>query len=288
MKLLGTGLSGMVGSFVTDKLKDEYEFENLSLETGVDITKPDVVNDYFSKSSASWVLHFAAVTDVDRAEQEKDLGEKSSAWIVNVGATETIVASCKKYNKKLLYISTDFVFHGGDHEYTEEDTPDPIGWYATTKYEGEKRVGELGENGLIMRIAFPYGALPGPKQDFVAKLRDRLKNKQPVTAPVDQMFVPTYLGDIAQGIQVLLRNNASGTYHVVGSTCLSSFEAAVSIAQTFGYDRSVIQRTTAATYYQGRALRAFQLRIGNAKIQKLGLKPLTFAEGLAKIKVGNL
>src|ERR1700690_3500399 len=101
--LLGTGLSGMVGSYVTEKLKNEYDFENLSLETGVDITKPDVVTTYLSHSEAPWVLHFAAMTDVDRAEQEKELGEKSLTWIVNVGATQTIVESCRKYHKKLLY-----------------------------------------------------------------------------------------------------------------------------------------------------------------------------------------
>jgi dTDP-4-dehydrorhamnose reductase len=284
MKLLGTGLSGMVGTFIVEKLKNTHEFENLSLETGVDITKPEIVDSYFSKSDASWVLHFAAKTDVDGAEKEKNLGVKSPTWIVNVGATESIVASCKKYNKKMLYISTDFVFHGGEKVYTEDDQPDPIGWYATTKYEGEKRVATLGDQGLIVRISFPYGASIGPKQDFVTKIIDRLKNKQPVQAPIDQVFVPTYLGDIADGIGILLQKNTFGIYHVVGSSCLSSFDAAIVIARVYGYNEALVQKTTAAEFYQGRALRAFQLRIGNAKIQKLGLKPYTFIEGVEKIQ----
>lgn len=285
---MGTGLSGMVGSYIVESLSDAYDFENLSLETGIDITKPEVVDSYFSQSQAPWVLHLAAITDVDHAEQEKDLGEKSTAWIVNVGATETIVAACKKYHKKLLYVSTDFVFHGGDAVYTEEDTPDPIGWYATTKYEGEKRVQTLGDQGLIVRISFPYGSNTGPKKDFVGKLRERFENKLPVTAPVDQLFVPTYLGDIARGIRLLVRNNQSGIFHVVGSTYLSSFDAAELIAERFGYTEASIVETTAQEFYQGRALRAFQLQISNDKIQKLGLKPCSFIQGLSKLKEGTL
>jgi dTDP-4-dehydrorhamnose reductase len=281
MKILGTGLSGMVGSYVVKKLTPEYEFENLSLETGVDITKPEVVDQYLRESPAPWVLHFAAITDVDAAEKEKDRGNQSKTWSVNVQATESLVQACTRYNKKLLYISTDFVFHGGDKQYTESDIPDPIGWYATTKYEGEKRVQTLGESGVIVRISFPYGPVEGPKKDFVGKLRERFEQKEPITAPIDQIFVPTCIDDIATGISLILRSNVSGIYHVVGSECLSSYNAALTIADVFEYDKSLVHQTTAQQFYAGRAPRAFQLRVSNDRIRKLGLVPHSFRDGLA-------
>jgi dTDP-4-dehydrorhamnose reductase len=91
MKILGTGLSGLVGGRIVELLQDRYEFENLSLETGVDITKPGVVDEYIAKSEAPWVWHFAARTDVDGIEAEKSQGEHSLTWTVNVKATEHVM-----------------------------------------------------------------------------------------------------------------------------------------------------------------------------------------------------
>jgi dTDP-4-dehydrorhamnose reductase len=281
MKLLGTGLSGLVGTTVVRHLSSEFEFENLSLETGVDITKPELVDAYVQKTDAEWILHFAAKTNVDEAETEKDLGKNGSVWIVNVGATQTLVNAAKKYHKKLLYISTDFVFPGGRTDFTEEDTPSPVGWYATTKYEGEKVVGSLGNQSLIVRISFPYGPATGPRPDFVGKIRSRFVEKQKIVSPTDQLFVPTYIDDIAEGIGLLIRKNANGMYHLVGSNALSSFDAAKAIATEFTYDASLVSATTASEFYKGRAPRAFQLGLSNAKIRKLGLLPKTFTEGLA-------
>lgn len=284
MKILGTGLSGMVGSYVVEKLSSQYEFENLSLETGVDITNAETVDQYLSKTEASWILHFAAKTDVDGAEKEKELAEKSPTWIVNVGATKILVDACKKYKKKLLYISTDFVFPGGDKIYTEEDVPEPIGWYAQTKYLGEKEVATLGDQGLIVRISFPYGVTGGPRPDFVGRLIQLMKEGKQITSPVDQLFVPTHIDTITDGIQVLLEQNAFGIYHVVGPAGISSYESSCMIADVFGFDSSKIQKTTASDFYHGRAPRAFHLVISNAKITGLGIKALDFKSGLLRLK----
>jgi dTDP-4-dehydrorhamnose reductase len=284
MKLLGTGLSGMVGTHITRILNDTYEFENLSLETGIDITNKEMVFDYVQKSDSPWVLHFAAKTDVDGAEKERDLGEQSPTWIVNVKATKILVDACKTFGKKLLYISTDFVFPGGERVFTEEDTPQPIGWYAQTKFQGEKCVYVLGDQGLVVRISFPYGAVDSPRPDFVQKIISRLASNREVVSPVDQIFTPTYLDDIAQGIHLLLQANASGVYHLVGSQSLSSFNAAVAIAQVFGFSQSLITKTTVSEFYKDRSPRAFHLTISNDKIKKLGISPIDFVTGLRLLR----
>ena len=96
MKILGTGLSGLLGTQVVDTLKQEFSFINLSLETGVDITDPKTLEKAFASSDAPWVFHFAARTDVDIIENEKNLKVQSPAWKVNVIATESIASLCKK------------------------------------------------------------------------------------------------------------------------------------------------------------------------------------------------
>lgn len=282
--LLGTGLSGMVGSYIVQQLSSDYAFENLSLEVGIDITKKDQVFSYVSKSKAPWVLHFAAITDVDKAEEEAVLKEESLSWKVNVEATSYLTQACEIYGKRLLYISTDFVFPGGDAVFTELDMPHPIGWYATTKYEGEKVVSLLGNQALIVRLSFPYGKDMGSKKDFVGKMRERFEQGLPITVPSDQIFTPTYMEDIAQGIHLLLEHNASGVYHLVGGSAVSSLEAARLIAQTFGYDTSLITPTTAGDFYKNRAPRATKLMISNQKIRALGLSPLSFQEGITRLK----
>ena len=160
MNILGTGLSGLIGSRVIELLEPAWSFQNLSLETGVDITNRQTVDDAVLATNASWVFHFAAFTDVDGAEREKDKGARGSVWQINVTATEYLVEACRKEKKHLLYISTDFVFDGEKESYSEDDIPNPISWYAQTKYEGEKRVLSLGDDALVVRIANPYRANP--------------------------------------------------------------------------------------------------------------------------------
>lgn len=284
MKIVGTGLSGLVGSYVVRFLSPSFTFENLSLDTGVDITNRQDIEQHIASSSASWVFHFAAKTNVDEAEQEKDLGEESPTWKVNVEGTRNVVEACRKFRKKLLYLSTDFVFPGGKNVFTEKHKPNPIGWYATTKYIGEQEARTLGKNALIVRIAFPYGAIHGPRLDFVQRMIRVLQEGKTLFAPVDQVFVPTHLQTIAEGIRLLVKRNAFGVYHVVGPSAISSYEAAQSIAKVFGYPLSLVQKTIAEEFYKGRAPRAFQLLISNAKITKLGLQAISFEEGITMMR----
>lgn len=285
MNILGTGLSGLVGSRVVELLAPKWNFQNLSLDTGVDITNRELVTQKIEASDSPWVLHFAAATDVDGCEKEKQLGENSVAWKVNVQATGYIVDACRKTNKKLLYISTDFVFDGTKAEYTEEDIPTPLGWYGQTKYEGEKLVSSLEGNGLIVRIANPYRAVSPVKPDFVAKMLARMQKNEPIIAPGDQLFVPTFIDDIARALEVLIEQEASGIYHVVGDQALSPYESALTIARVFGIVDVHIEPTTFQKYFEGRAPRPFQAVLKHDKIAKFGVHMSTFEEGLNAIQM---
>jgi dTDP-4-dehydrorhamnose reductase len=143
MKILGTGLTGLVGSRVVELLSNKYEFENLSRSSGSDISNKEQVLGKIKSSDAQVILHLAAKTNVDECEKDKTLAQSGEAWRINVEGTKNIADACLQASKKLIYISTDFVFDGENPPpggYSEEDIPNPVNWYARTKYEGEKIV----------------------------------------------------------------------------------------------------------------------------------------------------
>lgn len=280
VNIIGTGLSGLVGSRIVELLAGDFQFENLSLETGVDITNKEVVRERFVASAAPWVFHFAAVTDLDASEKERQLGQKSLAWRVNVEGTRNITESARATGKRVLYLSTDFVFDGEGGPYTEESQPNPQSWYAVTKYEGEKVVASLGASGLILRIAFPYQARPKGRPDFVHRIMEELRAGKDIEAPDDQRITPTYIDDVAHAIRVLTGSDASGIYHAVGSQALSPFDVARLIAGTHHLDVSKIAPTSAESYYKGRAPRPRKAVLKNDKIESLGLSMIPFSEGI--------
>ncbi len=286
MKVLGTGLQGLVGSRITELLKDKYEFENISRSTGVDITDRQQVLEAIKNSDAEIVLHLAAKTDVDGCEKDKEDRENGEAWKINVEGTKNVAEACEESNKKLIYVSTDFVFDGtiGDNEfYSEDDMPRPVNWYAQTKYEGEKIVQELASSWMILRLAYPYRA-DFTKSDFVRAVKKRLEAGQDVTMVNDHIFTPTFIDDFANAIDRLIMQSATGIFHTVGSESLSPFAAAHKIAETFSFDTTLIHETTREEFFAGRAQRPFRLAIKNAKILQLGIHMRTLTDGLQEIK----
>jgi dTDP-4-dehydrorhamnose reductase len=289
MNILGTGLTGLVGTRLSELFASHFSVDPMGREQGIDITSYSLVEQKVLASNAEWIFHLAAYTDVDKAELDRPKGKEGLCWKINVGATENLVALCQKTNKRLLYVSTDYVFSGTQDSYTEEDIPDPEGWYGVTKYEGEKRVKELGDKALIVRIANPYRAgtvmLEGiERMDFVHKILERLQKRETVSAPDDQTFIPTFVDDIGMAINKLVEAGASGTYHVVGGDVLSPFEGAKTIAKVFGIADPKIASTDFATFFQGRAPRPFHGVLVHDKITKLGVAMRPFEEGLAVVK----
>jgi len=284
MNIIGTGLSGLVGSRVAELLGVSHSFEDLSLESGVDITKFDEVEKRLTASNAPWVFHFAAFTDVQGAEAEKDKGIESVSWKVNVEATKNIASVCEKLGKHILYLSTDYVFDGRADSYDEQAVGNPQGWYAKTKYEGEKIITSMASLGLVVRIANPYRAKPVGKKDFMHKILDRLKERLPIAAPTDQKMTATYIDDLARGIEKLISTNSSGVYNIPGADSFSPYEGARMIAEVFGVDTNNISETTFEEYFASRAPIPRYGVLTHDKIESLGIQLHTFKEGLAEIK----
>jgi len=288
MNIFIIGGSGLVGTRIVDILRENHTVDDLSLTTGVDITDPSSLDILRNDKEHEVVLHLAAKADVDGCEQDKPLGNDGAAYRINVGGTRNVVDACKVSGKKILYISTDFVFDGKKEvpdKYSEDDTPEPINWYAETKFQGEEVVRNSGISYAIVRIAYPYrDDAFSLKKDFVHAIMGRLANNQSVAAITDHLMTPTYIDDIAFALEAILSKNATGIFHAVGSQSLSPYDAAVLMAERFGFDKNLISKTTRDEYFKGKAPRPFNLSLNNGKITKLGVKMRMFEEGLREVK----
>lgn len=287
MKLFTIGGSGLVGSRIAEILRDKYTIDDLSLTNGVDITDPSSLAIIRNDTEHEVLIHLAAKADVEGCEQDKSLGRQGAAYQINVEGTQHIVDACLATKKKLLYISTDFVFDGTKeppYTYKEEDKPNPLNWYAMTKYKGEEIIKNSGVTAAILRIAYPYRVDAfTQKKDFVHAIMEKLANDQPISAVVDHIMTPTFIDDIAFAIDAILNQNATGIYHVVGGQSLTPYDAFLLLADRFGYDKQLIGKTTREEFFKGKAPRPFNLSLGNDKITKLGVKMRKFEDGLKEI-----
>lgn len=288
-KIFGIGISGLVGTRIAEVLQDKYTFDNLSLDTGIDITNPTTLDPIRIDTDHPIVLHLAAKADVDGCEKDKELGEQGQAYKINVAGTQNIVNACETNNKKIIYISTDFVFDGKNPPetgYKEDDPVSPINYYGQTKYLGEEVIRKAGIPYLILRITYPYRTGESPenvKPDFVHIIRDRLKNNQPTFGVTDQIITPTYIDDIAYAIDKLIETNAQGTYHVVGNQSLSPYDIVQMIAGKYSCDKTLINPITNEEFNKGKAPRPAKLKTNNEKITKLGVTMRPFKQGLEEL-----
>jgi len=298
MKILGTGLTGLVGSRFVELLEKAYDFEYIS--HSVNILDKSSVIDFIASSSAQLVIHLAAKTHVDGCELDKEkdkqilsLGseiEKEDAWIkeqtawgINVFGTQNIVEACKRTNKKIVYISTDFVFNGQKKSYDEEDTPDPVNWYAKTKYEGEKIVQHSGLDYLIVRPAYPYRSY-FERTDIVRGILDKLRRGEKIKMVTDHIMKPTFIDDLVNALNILISTNQNGIFHIVGSQSITPYDLAVKIAKEFELDETLVSKITRREYFLGKASRPFCLNLKNDKIGRLGIEMSTFDQGLREVR----
>ncbi|MBU1117897.1 NAD(P)-dependent oxidoreductase [Patescibacteria group bacterium] len=286
MKVIGTGLTGLVGSRIIE-LNPDIEFINISLETGISILDPQQLETVFAAHpDADAVLHLAAFTDTNAAWDQK--GDQSGlCYQLNVVGTQNIVNLCQKYGKYLIHISTDYVFDGQKPTpYLEDDPTSAIEWYGETKAMAEKVVLNSGISASIARLAFPYRAKYDLKVDIVRKIKQKIENGDTLNLFDDQITTPTYIDDIAAGLKIFFEQKPVGIYHLVGSSSQSPFEMAQMIAQVFGLDNSKIMPSKLADYLKTENARPFakNAALNNDKIKTLGITTKTLQEGLEDMK----
>lgn len=239
MKILVTGAFGMLGQDLCPILEDE-DFD--VIETGkdiLDVTNKKNIDEIFNLYHPDFVIHCAAYTNVDKAEDEKEL-----AFKINGEGTENIARICKQFDIPILYISTDYVFEGTKKgKYLTSDKTNPIGVYGASKLKGEEAV-KQNEKYYIVRTSWLYGH---HGKNFVETMIS-LKDKDELKVVDDQIGCPTWSVELSNGIVKIIKENMPyGIYHVCGSGYTSWFGFAKKIFELYG-ERVNIQPCTTEEY----------------------------------------
>ncbi|MBP6891446.1 SDR family oxidoreductase [Candidatus Shapirobacteria bacterium] len=283
-EILGTGLDGLVGSRVVE-LNPQYEFINL-IYPQADITKIETLETFFQNSTADTLIHFAAFTDTKAAWEQK-FDTNSPCFKVNVEGTKNVAQLCKKYNKHLIHISTDYVFNGQKNvPYNENDLPNAMEWYGQTKAMAEKIALDAGAT--VVRISFPYRKEFPLKVDFIRGYINKLQSSEPLNLFTDQTITPTFIDDIAHGLDIIIQQKPAGIFHLVGSSSHSPYEIAQEVARIFNLDSSLIHPSSLEKYLiDNPTARPFgkNQSLSNQKIKdELGISMRTLTNGLEAIK----
>lgn len=279
--LIVTGLSGMLGDRFAQLYGHKFDFDNLDLSEGIDITDEKVVTAAVEKSAGDVILHLAAFTDVDAAA-EQDGDESGSVYQVNVEGTRNIVNIAKKYNKFLVHVSTDFVFDGTKRKpYTEEDKPNPIEWYGKTKAMAEEIVTSELEHYSILRPSFPFRSTYEPKLDLVRKIIKGLKEDNLPPMFSDNFITPTFVDDLCKVFFMFTLKRPRGIWHATGSNFMSSYDLAKKVKEAYNLPGEV--KESSVEEYNKTAKRPYHkyLKMSNAKLQEeLGNPMLPFESAL--------
>lgn len=244
LKITLTGADGLVGSRIVELLKEDFQFIPIP-QSQMDITDVDQVKNVLLRIDFDLFLHLAAYTNVPGAEKNKELCFK-----INRDGTKNVFEAVNQKQKKFIFISTDFVFDGINPPYFEDSIPNPSSVYASSKYEGEKIVKD---KAMIVRIAYPYRANFELKKDFFRTFKSFLENNKPLLMVTDSLMTPTFIDDIAYGLKYLFNNYSPKIFHLVGSESISPYDAALTVAETFNLDKSLIGKTTYEEYVKGKA-----------------------------------
>lgn len=208
-KVLVTGANGMLGQDLCPILEDEgYDVIETDINN-LDITNKEQVNKYITEEKPDIIIHAAAYTNVDKAEEELE-----KARLINVTGTENIAKAAESIGAKLIYISTDYVFDGKKNEpYMPDDIPNPLNNYGLTKLEGEIAVKKYCSKYYITRTSWLYG-IHG--KNFVETMLS-LKDNPNLKVVDDQIGCPTWTVELANGIVEILEDKEPyGIYHVCG------------------------------------------------------------------------
>ena len=288
MKVLVTGVAGQLGHDVMNELaKRGYEgvgsdiapaYSGIADGTPVtampyvqmDITDEGAVDKLISEVNPDVVVHCAAWTAVDMAEDD-DKVEKVRA--INAGGTQNIADVCKVLGCKMMYISTDYVFDGQGTEPWDPDCKDynPINVYGKTKLEGELAVANTLEKYFIVRIAWVFGK---NGKNFIKTMLKVGKTHDEVRVVNDQIGTPTYTFDLARLLVDMVETEKYGYYHATNEGgYISWYDFTKEIYRVAGYSTKVTPVTT-EEYGLSKAARPFNSRLDKSKLVENGFEPL--------------
>lgn len=297
MKVFVTGVGGQLGHDVINELAKRGhecigsdlapEYSGIPDGTAVttapyvqlDITNAQDVIRIIRETAPDVVVHCAAWTAVDLAEDEDKIAKVSA---INVGGTENIARACKEIDAKMIYLSTDYVFNGQGTTPWEPDCKDyqPLNVYGRTKLDGELAVSSLLEKYFIVRIAWVFGA---NGNNFIKTMLNVGKTHDVLRVVNDQIGTPTYTLDLAVLLCDMAESEKYGYYHATNEGGYISwydftkeiFRQATELGHTeYSEDRITVLPVTTAEYGLSKAARPFNSRLDKSKLAANGFTPL--------------
>lgn len=289
MKAFVTGVGGQLGHDVMNELaKRGYEGVGSDILPSVDteytyvqldITDAAAVEKAISDVKPDVVVHCAAWTAVDAAEDEEN---QSKVKAINVDGTQNIANVCKKTGCKMIYISTDYVFNGQGTEPWKPDCKDyaPQNVYGQSKLDGELAVANTLDKYFIVRIAWVFGV---NGKNFIKTMVNVGKTHDEVRVVSDQIGTPTYTFDLARLLVDMAETEKYGYYHATNEGgYISWYDFTVEIYRQAGMSTKVTPVTT-AEYGLSKAARPFNSRLDKSKLVQNGFKPLpTWQDALSR------
>ena len=265
MRILVTGVKGQLGYDVVNECKKRgIETVGVDVEE-MDITDPSAVKRVITAAKVDAVIHCAAYTAVDAAEDNVDLCRK-----VNSTGTETIAKMCKALDLKMMYISTDYVFNGqGTRPWEPDDEREPLNVYGQTKYEGELAVENNLQKYFIVRIAWVFGV---NGKNFIKTMLNLGETRKELNVVSDQIGSPTYTYDLAVLLVDMIQTEKYGRYHATNEGICSWFEFATEIFAQAGMDVKV--NPVSSEEFPAKAKRPSNSRMSKEKLVQNGFKLL--------------
>lgn len=265
MKVLVTGFNGQLGyDVVKEGAKQGLNIVGIGREE-LDITIEKDVHEFVEKVKPDAIIHCAAYTAVDLAEEDKE-----TCWKVNVEGTKFLAFAAKKMKAKFLYISTDYVFDGlGQNPFSEIDTPNPVNYYGLTKYEGEKVIGQILKHSFIVRISWVFGT---NGKNFIETMLSLSKTRNELNVVGDQYGSPTYTYDLAKILIEMIQTQKYGIYHATNNGYCTWADFANEIFNWKNIDVKVNSIKTED--YPTKAERPKNSRLSQEKLIENGFKPL--------------
>ena len=265
MKVLVTGVKGQLGYDVVKDLKKRgHEPIGVDREE-MDLMNNDAIREFIMNTRPEAIIHCAAYTAVDKAEEEVEV-----CYQVNAEATKVIAECAKELDITLIYISTDYVFDGTkEGEYVETDVPNPINVYGASKLLGEQYVQQLLENYYIVRISWVFGE---NGNNFIKTMRRLGSERDELNIIHDQVGSPTYTADLAPLLVDMMETNKYGIYHTTNEGTCSWFEFANEIFKQSNMEVKTNPITT--DQYPTAAKRPMNSRMSKGKLIKNGFNNL--------------
>lgn len=265
MKVLVTGAGGQLGHDVCKELK-RRGIEHLGTTScDMDITDKDAVKNIMQSYQPDAVIHCAAYTKVDSAEDEP-----LKAYLVNEHGTRNIAEACRKSSAKMLYISTDYVFPGDGTQFYETDSfTDPHNIYGKSKLAGEFSVMELADRYFIVRVSWVFGS---KGSNFVKTMLRLSQTHKEVDVVCDQIGSPTYTVDLAFLLCDMIVSDRYGIYHATNEGVCSWAEFAEEIFRQFGKHTNVLK--ISSDQYPSKAKRPLNSRLSKKSLDRAGFSRL--------------